>query len=90
MICFDFEEVLSFLMYNVNMFNKEFLKTLTIMYVEDDKSIRESLGSILEKVFKEVVICSDGRDGLERFKLYHDDLNTQIDAIVSEEILIYN
>ena len=34
------------------MFDKEFLKTLTVMYVEDDISIRESLGAIFQKVFK--------------------------------------
>ena len=32
------------------MFNKEFLKTLTIMYVEDDENIRTSLGNILKSI----------------------------------------
>ncbi len=66
------------------MFNKEFLKTLTVVYVEDDASIRESLGAIFKKVFKEVVMCVDGEDGLEKFKLYKNDLNTPIDAIISD------
>jgi len=66
------------------MFNKEFLKTLTIMYVEDDESIRESLSSILSKVFKEVVLCEDGQDGIDRFKLYTQNLGQTIDAVVSD------
>jgi PAS domain S-box-containing protein len=66
------------------MFDKEFLKTLIVMYVEDDNSIRESLGMIFNKVFKEVVMCVDGQDGLEKFKLYNEELNTPIDAIVSD------
>ncbi|RLA76186.1 MAG: hypothetical protein DRG78_19505, partial [Epsilonproteobacteria bacterium] len=66
------------------MFNKEFLKTLTIMYVEDDKSIRESLGTILQKVFKEVILCVDGQDGLEKFTLSHSNEINKIDAIVSD------
>jgi len=66
------------------MFDKEFLKTLTVMYVEDDDSIRESLGMIFNKVFKEVIMCVDGQDGLEKFELYNKELNTPIDAIVSD------
>ena len=66
------------------MFNKEFLKTLTVMYVEDDDDIRESLGEILKKVFKEVIICVDGQDGVDRFKFYKNDLENEIDVIISD------
>ncbi len=66
------------------MFNKEFLKTLTIMYVEDDESIRISLGNILKKVFKEVITCVDGKDGISNFKLYTQDMDIEFDAIISD------
>lgn len=66
------------------MFNKEFLKTLTILYVEDDESIRTSLGNILKKVFKEVITCVDGRDGISNYKLYTQDMDIEFDAIVSD------
>ena len=66
------------------MFDKEFLKTLTVMYVEDDTSIRESLGAIFQKVFKDVIMCVDGQDGLEKYKLYTTDLGIEIDAVVSD------
>ena len=66
------------------MFNKEFLKTVTVMYVEDDKDIRDSLGVILEKVFKEVIVCVDGQDGLDKFKFYTEELHQEIDVIVSD------
>jgi len=66
------------------MFNKDFLKTLTIMYVEDDDNIRNSLGNILKKVFKEVITCIDGKDGLSNYKLYTQDMDMQFDAIISD------
>ena len=66
------------------MFNKDFLKTLTIMYVEDDESIRTSLGNILKKVFNEVITCVDGKDGVSNYKLYTQDMDIQFDAIVSD------
>ena len=52
------------------MFNKEFLKTLTVLYVEDDESIRTSLSNIFKKVFAEVIICKDGDEGINQFKYY--------------------
>jgi len=66
------------------MFDKEFLKTLTIMYVEDDESIRNSLSSILKKIFGEVVICNDGNDGANQFKYYTLERKSKIDAIISD------
>ena len=65
------------------MFNKEFLKTLTVMYVEDDTSIRNSLGAIFKKVFKDVILCADGREGLLKYKEHYDS-KSYIDAIVSD------
>lgn len=66
------------------MFDKEFLKTLTIMYVEDDQNIRTSLGAILSKVFGEVIICNDGYEGIEQFKNYVLDKHIKIDLIISD------
>ena len=66
------------------MFDKEFLKTLTIMYVEDDESIRGSLSGIFKKIFGEVIICNDGNDGVNQFKYYTQERQSKIDAIVSD------
>ncbi|MBD3840983.1 MAG: response regulator, partial [Campylobacterales bacterium] len=66
------------------MFNKEFLKTLTIMYVEDDDSIRTSLSGILKKIFGEVIICNDGNDGVNQYKFYTQERQTKIDCIISD------
>jgi PAS domain S-box-containing protein len=66
------------------MFDKEFLKTLTVLYVEDDETIRTSLGNILKKVFKEVVTCVDGKDGVTNYELYTQDMDMEFDAIISD------
>ncbi|MEA3513244.1 MAG: response regulator, partial [Campylobacterota bacterium] len=72
------------LIYNQSMFDKEFLKTLTIMYVEDDETIRNSLSTILVKIFGEVIICNDGNDGINQFNYYIDERKTKIDLIISD------
>jgi PAS domain S-box-containing protein len=54
------------------------------MYVEDDESIRTSLSTILRKIFKEVVICNDGNDGVNQFKYYINERKTKIDCIISD------
>jgi len=64
------------------MFNKEFLKTLTILYAEDDATIRTSLGNILKKVFKEVIICEDGQQGIKQY-IEHSKTK-EFDAIISD------
>jgi len=66
------------------MFNKEFLQTLTVLYVEDDDAIRTSLGNILKKVFKEVITCVDGKDGVSNYELYTKDMDVEFDAIISD------
>jgi len=64
------------------MFNKEFLKTLTVLYAEDDASIRNSLSNILKKVFKDVIVCEDGQEGIDNYKNYSESL--EFDAIISD------
>jgi CheY-like chemotaxis protein len=62
------------------MIDKEFLKTLTILYVEDDLTIQKSLSSILSKVFGKVYICNNGFEGIAQFK----SAGTTINAVISD------
>lgn len=61
-------------------FDQNFLKTLTVLYVEDDEHARNSLSGILNKLFKKVYVGENGRQGLEYFKKFHDS----VDVIVSD------
>lgn len=65
------------------MFNQDILKKITILYVEDEAQIRESMHNIFQKLFKEVYIAEDGQLGLDLFKKLRDD-NISIDVIVSD------
>lgn len=61
-------------------FDQNFLKTLTVLYAEDDAHARTTLSSILVKLFKKVFIAEDGRQGLEYFKRNYET----IDVIISD------
>jgi len=52
--------------------------TLTILYVEDDKAIREQMTEILKDFFQHVIIAKDGQEGLEKFQAYPDLVLTDI------------
>ena len=52
----------------------DYLKNLTCLYVEDDEKIRESFLMILNKIFKNVLISENGKEGLELFKQHHPDI----------------
>lgn len=65
------------------MIDKEFLKKIDILYVEDDDVAREKLGSILKRLFKNVYLASNGEEG---FLIFQKLLNnkTPVDLILSD------
>lgn len=60
--------------------NKELLEKITILYVEDEQSIRDSLVSAIDKLFKNIIIAKDGKEALD---LYIQNKN-DIDIIISD------
>lgn len=64
------------------MFNEEFLNSLTILYVEDEKLARESLSKMLKRFFKTVLVASNGIEGYMTFK--KEQLHENIDLILSD------
>ncbi len=65
------------------MIDQNFLKTLTILYVEDDKRLSESFAEILDKLFANVILVEDGLSALDVFKDALDN-GRVIDAIISD------
>lgn len=53
---------------------KEPLKTLKVLFVEDEKIIREKISSSLSYIVGEVVCASDGMEALEALKSFSPDL----------------
>lgn len=51
----------------------EYLKTLSILYVEDDQNTREELEYFLEKKVKNLYVAKNGEEGYELYKKYNPD-----------------
>jgi len=47
---------------------KNLAKNYRLLYVEDDDSIRKFMTEYLSKFFLEVVVATNGQEGLERYK----------------------
>lgn len=56
----------------------DILKSFSILYLEDEKNIKENILQILKFMFKDVFEASNGKDGFEIFK------NNKIDLILSD------
>jgi len=65
------------------MINKDFLKNLTILYVEDDELARTKLAKILKRIFKDVLLAANGLEGYILFQEQQLANNT-IDLILSD------
>jgi len=50
------------------MFNTDFLKKLTILFVEDEDIAREQFAKSLKRLFKEVIQAVNGEDGYYKFQ----------------------
>lgn len=62
------------------MMNKEILKTISVLYVEDENDVREFTSKLLTSLLKNVYVAQDGLEGLKIFEEHKDD----IDLIVSD------
>lgn len=52
----------------------ELLKNLSIMHVEDDTSVRESLMRFLKRRFDTIFTAKDGHEGFETYKAHRPDI----------------
>lgn len=55
--------------------NGDIISTLSVLYVEDSKTTRESMSILLKNKFKTVFIASDGEEGLFLCKKNRNDIN---------------
>jgi YesN/AraC family two-component response regulator len=52
----------------------ELLKNLSVMHVEDDTSVRESLMRFLKRRFETIFTAKDGQEGFEMYKTHRPDI----------------
>jgi PAS domain S-box-containing protein len=65
------------------MLTPDFLKNQTVLFVEDEELAREKLAKLLSKLFKEVILASNGLEGLEKYEK-SKITNEKIDLIISD------
>lgn len=59
--------------------NEEFIKNnITVLYVEDEQSVRDEITLILQEMVAKVITAEDGEEGLKKFK------ENKIDLIVTD------
>jgi CheY-like chemotaxis protein len=58
--------------------NIELIKTLKILYVEDEIILRDTTCNSLKSLIKEIVVADNGKNGLEEFK------NNKFDLIITD------
>ena len=50
------------------------LKNYTVLYAEDEDTVREIIGRSLRRACKEVHLAANGQEGIELFRAHHCDL----------------
>ena len=64
---------------------KDFLKNITLLYVEDEIEVNELTSAFLSKFVGKVISATDGEEGLELFKTYYEDPNKKnIDIVITD------
>lgn len=58
--------------------NIELIKTLKVLYVEDEIVLRDTTCNSLNSIIKEVVVADNGKEGLEKFQ------NDKFDLIITD------
>jgi len=62
---------------------KEFSSHLTILYAEDEESVRVNMVSILQMLFKKVLVAENGKEAIELFK------QNDVDIIITDVRMPY-
>ena len=55
--------------------NKEILKDISVLYVEDENDVREFTSKLLGSLLKKVYVAQNGLEGLELYKENQNDID---------------
>ena len=59
-------------------------KDLTLLYIEDNKEVRENTLDLLRIFFDHIDIGTDGKEGLERYKAYYKEHGVTYDIVLTD------
>ncbi|RXJ87546.1 response regulator transcription factor [Arcobacter sp. CECT 8985] len=60
--------------------NLELMEDLTVLYVEDEKDIRDNLEKCFLSIFKKCIVAKDGKDGVQTYMKHQKE----IDIIITD------
>ncbi len=63
---------------------KKLAQEFSLLYVEDNETLRETTSDIFKGLFKDVIIADDGISGLELYETYFDKTGGYIDLVISD------
>ena len=63
---------------------KNYSKNISILFVEDDKDIRNETKELLEEIFPIVHLAVDGKDGLDQYLDFYDKHKCYYDLVLSD------
>ena len=52
----------------------KYTKELKVLYVEDEKVVREATSMILLNLFQDIILCEDGEQGYDTFIKNQDNI----------------
>ncbi len=61
---------------------KEKIRDLKLLFVDDEKDVRDGTGTFLKKFFDDVTVCSDGDEALNIFKQ-----NGDFEVVISDILM---
>ncbi len=65
----------------------QYTKNLRLLYVEDEKSVRDESAELLSHFFKSVTICEDGLEALAYYKSVYYEKNLKFDIVLTDILM---
>ncbi|MCV6609128.1 MAG: response regulator transcription factor [Campylobacterales bacterium] len=62
-------------------------KNCCVLYVEDDKKLREETSEVFEDLFQKTVIAIDGKQGLEKYLEFHKESGKFFDLVITDVVM---
>jgi DNA-binding response OmpR family regulator len=59
-------------------------RQLTLLYVEDDDTLREVTADLFRKFFALVDVAANGQEGLDQYKRYHKNTHDYYDVVITD------
>lgn len=66
---------------------RELSKQFSILFVEDEEMVRDTMMEIFTSLFKSAVVAENGKIGLDAYNKYHDETGSYFDIVITDIIM---